>query len=798
MGEAMENGKASARRGRPALWVCLLLVLATLFTYARVCWSDFVNYDDPFFVTSNPYVQARPSFDGVWWALTTTVAAHWHPLTWLSLQLDWAAYGTNAWGYHLTNLLFHCASAALLFLAIWRMTGAVWRSSLVAALFALHPLHVESVAWVSERKDVLSAFFWMLALWAYAGYAERPSSFRYLMVALAFGLGLMAKAMVVTLPCVLLLLDYWPLGRLALPDWRGRLPLPPLWGREKSGGKEVGICWLVVEKLPLLAMAAAASAITLVAQYKDRIETPSVGRTERIGSALGAYQAYLVKTVNPTELVVFYPHVGNSSRHGFPMTAALLLGGLTLLGLVLWRRPYLLVGWLWYLGTLVPVIGLVPIVGGHALADRYTYIPLIGIFLALSWGLADLCTWLRVPKAVPVAGAGLVVGACMAITWVQIGHWRDSKALWSHTLRVDPDNYMAHHNLGSLLTQEGALDEAAEHLTRAAAANPYGLSHYALANVLAHQGRVDDAIRYYSAALDINPNWPEVHKKLGALWASRGDFDKARGHYAAVLARNARDAEAQQSLAWLLIRCGELEDAARHFSAALQTDPTEASAHLGLGVIRALQGRPEESVPHCRRACELQPNVYPGHVELAHALQMLGKGDAARAAYERALRLDEKWPQATNAEAWRLATDPDAALRNGLLAVHLAAQVCEATGSQNPIYLDTLAAAYAEAGRFADAQATAEKAMALTSPGERRESLRKRLDLYRTGRAFHENRPAGGAGFNRHARPISGVFKLARAQKVAEKSRTPVRGLDRRHPLCAGSVVFLRKKEKSI
>jgi tetratricopeptide (TPR) repeat protein len=352
---------------------------------------------------------------------------------------------------------------------------------------------------------------------------------------------------------------------------------------------------------------------------------------------------------------------------------------------------------------------------------------------------------LRVPKVVPVAGAGLVVGACMAITWVQIGHWRDSKALWSHTLRVDPDNYMAHHNLGSLLTQEGALDEAAEHLTRAAAANPYGLSHYALANVLAHQGRVDDAIRYYSAALDVNPNWPEVHKKLGALWAGKGDFDKARAHYETVLAKNARDAEAQQSLAWLLIRRGELEDAARHLSAALQIDPSEASAHLGLGVIRALQGRPEESVPHCRRACELQPNVYPGHVELAHALQMLGKGDAARAAYERALRLDEKWPRATNAEAWRLATDPDAALRNGLLAVHLAAQVCEATGSQNPIYLDTLAAAYAEAGRFADAQATAEKAMTLTSPGERRESLRKRLDLYRTGRAFHEDRPGGRA-----------------------------------------------------
>jgi tetratricopeptide (TPR) repeat protein len=743
MSEVMGERKDSAKGGRPALGVCLLLLLVTLIAYARVCWSDFVNYDDPFFVTANPHVQARPSLEGLWWALTTTVAAHWHPLTWISLQLDRAAYGMNAWGYHLMNLLFHCANTGLLFLAIWRMTGAVWRSALVAALFALHPLHVESVAWISERKDVLSGFFWMLGLLAYAVYAERPSFFRYLMVALAFGLGLMSKAMVVTLPCVLLLLDYWPLGRFSLLS---SLPDPPRQGVRENRREKVAIWWLILEKLPLLAMAAAVSAITVVAQFKDRIESPTVGRTERIGSAIAAYQAYLIKTLNPTELVVFYPHVGSGSEHGFPMAAALVLGALTLLALVVWRQPYLLVGWLWYLGTLVPVIGLVPILGGQAMADRYTYIPLIGIFLALSWGLTDLCTWLRVPKVVAITGAGLVFGACVAVTWVQIGYWRNSKALWSHTLRVDPDNYLAHHNLGSLLVQEGALDEAAEHLSRAAAADPHGgLSHYALANILAHQGRVDDAIRYYSEALRITPIWPDVHKKLGALWASKGNLEKARSHYAIVLAGNPNDAEAQQRLAWLLIRHGELEEAARHLSAILQKDPTSASAHHGLGVIRALQGKPEEAVPHCRRACELQPNLYLCHVELGHVLQMLGKGDAAKAAYERALRLDEKWPERTNAEAWRLATDPAAALRNGLLGVHLAAEVNEATGWQNPVYLDTLAAAYAEAGRFADAQATARKAMSLTSPGESSESLQKRLDQYRAGRAFHEKRPAGKA-----------------------------------------------------
>jgi tetratricopeptide (TPR) repeat protein len=604
----------------------------------------------------------------------------------------------------------------------------------------------------------------MLALWAYACYAERPSAFRYLMVAVAFGLGLMAKAMVVTLPCVLLLLDYWPLGRLALPDWWGKVPHPPLWGSVRLGDEaaalpsshpnppprvgtksrkgKVAIWWLLVEKLPLLAMAAAVSAVTVAAQFKNRIESPSPGGAERIGSALGAYQAYLIKTLNPTELVVFYPHLTN----GFPVIAAIVLGALTLLGLALWKRPYLLVGWLWYLGTLVPVIGLVPILGGHALADRYTYIPLIGIFLALSWGLTDLCTWLRVPTVVMITGAILVFAICIGFTWVQIGYWRNSKALWSHTLRVDPDNYVAHHNLGSLLTQEGALDEAAEHLSRAAAADPHGgLSHYALANLLAHQGRVDDAIRYYSEALRINPNWPDVHQKLGELWAKKGDFDRARGQYAAVLAQHATDLQAQESLAGVLVRLGEWEEAARHLNAVLQMDPTQASAHHGLGLIRALQGRPEESVSHCRRACELRPGVYLYHVELAHGLQMLGKGDAARAAYERALRLDANWPKNANSEAWRLATESDGTLRNGRLAVHLATEICEATGWQNPVYLDTLAAAYAEAGRFADAQATAEKAMTLPLPAGSRESLQKRLDRYRAGRAFHEKRPAGKA-----------------------------------------------------
>ena len=394
----------------------------------------------------------------------------------------------------------------------WRAAGEAF----VAALFAIHPLHVESVAWVSERKDVLSGFFWMLALWAYAGYAERQSLVAYLLVVAAFCLGLMAKAMVVTLPCVLLLMDYWPLGRVG-----GVQPhsLSDLGGKRKGAG----IAWIVLEKAPLFGLAAAASVTTLLAQYDGRLETPPAEQPERIATALRAYQAYLMKTIYPTELMAFYPHPESGSQAWSAGAAASLLGGVTLLVLIFWRRPYLLVGWLWYLGTLVPVIGLVPILGGQSMADRYTYIPLIGIFLALSWGLADLSAWSGLPKWAPAALAALSLLPFAATAWTQVGYWRNSKALWNHVLEVDPDNYVGHHNLGSVLSDEGALDQAVEHLSRAAAANSNGgLSHYALANILAYQGQIDEAIRYYSTALDINPNWPEAHKRLGASGPVRG------------------------------------------------------------------------------------------------------------------------------------------------------------------------------------------------------------------------------------------------------------------------------------
>ena len=388
-----------------------LLVAATLSVYSRACFYEFINYDDGAYVYENRDVLAGLSFKGLAWALTTTEMVNWHPLTWISFQADASLFGGRPWGYHLTNSLLHAAGTALLFQTLLRMTGALWRSALVAALFGLHPLHVESVAWVAERKDVLSGCFWMLTLVCYASYAARPSWPRYLSVVLVFGLGLTAKSMLVTLPFVLLLLDYWPLGRFSplSPSGRGAgdssAPSPLRgegWGEGRSprgrANRSLGVGRLLLEKLPLFALAAASSAATLVAQGARDVSSPD--EPNRIATALRAVLNYLVKTAYPDNLSVFYFYLRDQQQFWAAIAGAAVIVGITIFVLVFWRRPYLLVGWLWFLGTLVPVSGLVHILGGHAMADRYTYIPLVGIFLAVSWGFADVVTWLNFPKRV--------------------------------------------------------------------------------------------------------------------------------------------------------------------------------------------------------------------------------------------------------------------------------------------------------------------------------------------------------------------------------------------------------------
>jgi tetratricopeptide (TPR) repeat protein len=477
-----------------------------------VLGNGFVNYDDPIYVTKNEAIRTRFNAASVRRAMTSIDALNWHPLTWMSLQLDYRLYELKPLGYHLTNLLLHLASTLILFGALNAMTGAVWRSALTAALFAVHPLHVESVAWVAERKDVLSGLFWMLTMAVYARYARAPSAGRYLLVTVSLALGLMAKPMLVTLPFVLLLLDYWPLRRA-----------------ETETVKSAG--WLIIEKLPFFALAAGASVMTWQAQHTGgAIESfEHYPLDVRIENSLVSYVRYIGFTIWPRGLAVLYPHPGNTLPLWQVIAAGLGLVAITVLTFLMRRRaPYLLVGWLWYIGALVPVIGLVQ-VGQQALADRYTYIPLIGLFIAAAWGLGDIINRRSESRIFIVGGAAAAVIAYAVCSFCQAQPWKDSVALWEHALAVAPDNFTARNQLGfALLEENGSAEEAEKHLRAAIELRPnYARAFTNLGKALARQNKNEEAILWYQRALAIEPNLYETRNNLGIALAKNGQLDAA-------------------------------------------------------------------------------------------------------------------------------------------------------------------------------------------------------------------------------------------------------------------------------
>jgi tetratricopeptide (TPR) repeat protein len=605
----------------------LLLLALTVAALGRVCGNDFVNYDDGDYVSENRQVQAGLTRESVAWAFTTTHAANWHPLTWLSLQLDHQLYGMAAWGYHLTNLLLHAANVLLLFLALRRLTGAVWRSALVAALFAVHPLHVESVAWVSERKDVLSGLFWMLTLLAYAGYAERPGWRRYLLVLLAFALGLMAKPMLVTLPCVLLLLDYWPLRR-----WRPAAEVP-------SHVPPASPLRLVLEKLPLFALVAASCAATLFAQRPTVAALVHLPFPFRLANAFTSYADYIGKMFWPTHLAALYPY----PRAWFLwelLAAATVLVPVSLLALGTARqRPYIIVGWLWYLGTLVPVIGLVQ-VGKQQMADRYTYIPLVGLFLLLVWWAADLLAARPRRQALAIALAALVLLPCTALSWRQAGSWHDTESLWTHARDVTTDNADAFINVGSCLAARGQIGPALQHLRQALVLEPHDpMAHYQLGLALLEQGQAEEAAEHLRAARTMDPRQGHASRALGDALAKVGRLDEARQAYEDALRRDPRDLAAHVNLGALYARQGETVEAARHFSQALEIDPDQADAHNNLGGILVKRGELAAAVKHFAAALRAAPGNASAHCNLGTALLRLGRTDEAAQEYRIALRL---------------------------------------------------------------------------------------------------------------------------------------------------------------
>jgi tetratricopeptide (TPR) repeat protein len=584
----------------------LALVVATAAVFSRSCANGFVNYDDPIYVTANRHVREGLTGAGLVWALASTEALNWHPLTWISLEADGQLYGLRAWGFHLTSLLLHVANSLLLFLLLHHMTGRPWPSVLAAALFALHPLHVESVAWVAERKDVLSTLFGLLALAAYLRYVRRPGPVRYLAVALALALSLTAKPMLVTLPAVLLLLDFWPLGRLRL----GSGPSPG-----GAGLAPVSLGRALAEKLPLLALAGASAVVTLLAQHQGgaALSLEELPLGARLGNALVSCVRYLVLAVWPADLAVFYPHPGEALPAWQVVGAGCLLTVLT--AGALWqarRRPYLLVGWLWYLGTLVPVIGLVQ-VGEQALADRYTYVPLIGPFVALAWAVADLAEARPRLRPLLAAAAVGVLLACAVGAWRQVGVWRDSRSLWEHALRAAGDNYTARNNLGlAILEVEGDPRQAEEHIRAALRLRPEAPQPYTnLGTALDRQGRADEAIACYRRSLALNP-------------------------YQVVVRHN---------LAVLLARQGKMDEAIAQWTEVVRLAPDSADNCYNLARALERQNRIAEAVDYCERSVRLEPQRADYRYTLASLLWQQGQRDAAQAQLREAKRLSGRPPR---------------------------------------------------------------------------------------------------------------------------------------------------------
>jgi tetratricopeptide (TPR) repeat protein len=498
------------------------LVAATLAVYAPVCSYSFVNLDDPIYVQDNPLLRESPLR-----AFTTIHAGYWIPLTWISYQVDYQLYGLAPGGYHRTNLLLHTANVLLLFLLLCRLTGATLPSGFVAALFALHPLQVESVAWVTERKDVLSTFFGLLALHAYVGYAARPGLTRYLTVAFFLALGLLAKPMLVTLPCVMLLLDYWPLKRLGL-GWAESSSPTVACHATASPSLALQASKCIVEKVPLFAISVAASTVTLFAQrHDDAVRSlDEFSLAARTGNALVSYVGYLEKIFWPFDLAVFYPHPGVPSA-GRVVAAALLLAAIT--ALVLWRaraQPYLLVGWLWFAGTLFPVSGVVQ-AGWQGMADRFLYVPSIGLFLLLTFALRDSYPIrnLRIGRCklqLPLALAALVLLAL--VTSAQLRHWQDSLKLWEHARRVTPDNFYSRFSYGAALLDAGRVEEAVEQFERSVELKPdHPFGHYELGIARREQGRLEEAVACWTTALRLSPDYVEARRALAESQARSGD-----------------------------------------------------------------------------------------------------------------------------------------------------------------------------------------------------------------------------------------------------------------------------------
>jgi tetratricopeptide (TPR) repeat protein len=545
---------------RTLVAICLGLTLLCWIVFGQTLSHPFVEYDDPNYVYENPEIAAGLTSHGLVAAFTGAHARNWHPLTTISHMLDCQLFGLNPAGHHFSSILFHTLAALLLFVVLRALTGALWRSALVAAVFAIHPLRAESVAWVAERKDVLSAVFFMLTLGAYVHYARQPSLRRYLLIVVFLTLGLMAKPMLVTLPLLLFLLDYWPLARNQIGK--------PGWWRS------------IAEKIPLFFLSFLAAIATLITQRSTVNYSEELPVAWRIGNALLSYVAYIGEMIWPTRLAVFYPHTADHLSPWKVALAVLFLGGITALAFVCRRgRPYLIVGWLWYLVALLPVIGFIQ-VGLQGRADRYSYLPQIGLYIAATWALADWSLLSNRRRAVSVGAAALAIGALAWQGRIQASSWSSTETLWKHALDVTIDNDVAHYNIAALLLRRGQLDGAIAHYEEAlkigsdSRETHYHLSrallHASLGNALAQKGRLDEALDHYRKAVELRDDFADAHSNLASLLAWKGEMAEAIAHYEKAIALPPEDAPSHIGLAKLLLEVGRRDEAVSHYRRALE------------------------------------------------------------------------------------------------------------------------------------------------------------------------------------------------------------------------------------
>ena len=688
--------------------ICLFLVIAILVVYWQVRNHTFVNFDDGSYILNNPHIRDGLNLEGIAWAFSFPGFDYWHPLTWLSHMLDCHLYGLKAGMHHQINVIFHILNSILLFLVFKKMTGAIWRSAFVAGLFALHPMNVESVAWLAERKNVLSTFFWLLTMLTYIHYSKKPSVLRYLVILFIYTLGLMSKPMLVTLPFVLFLLDYWPLCRINLAHSGSNNQKTP-----KSNNTDFQRSFtlhLVLEKIPLIILSMVSIFLSSLAVQRLGIviSTASVPMKLRIKNTLVSYVSYIIKMIWPHNLAVYYPYPQTLPL--WQVTGAVLL--LVCISFLVFRevksKPYLAVGWLWYIGTLLPVIGLVQAGLWPAIANRFAYVPFIGLFFIIAWGVPDLVVRWHYREIKLATIAVSLFAVLMATSSLQVGYWKNSITLFKHALDVTYNNHIAHHKLGEALNLQNKTVAAAKQYSEALRIKPdLFATHLNLGIILRDEGKLNEALDHFSRALHLKPNRAEAYYELGITLEKQGSFDAAIRHYLEVLQIKPGYAKAHNNLGIILSRQKKDKEAIFHLYEAIRIDSDYADAYCNLGIIYANQRNIETAILHYKKALYLNPNI-------AQALYNL---------------------------SWILASCEDERFRNGEEAVKLAEKLCKLARYNQPLALDALAAAYAETEKFDEAVTAAKKALGLAlkqGPNELVIALKKRLQLYQKGRPYRK------------------------------------------------------------